>query len=123
MGAREGCINFPVSLVALDLFVDPERHKVDLLKIDVEGHEAKVLLGGISLIKKYKPVIFFECLSDDAGLAVSSILEPIGYKFWMVDDLREVTVPIPQLKAELDSNGAIIMSRLNRIASCSMLKI
>ena len=32
----------------------------DLIKIDVEGYENKVLLGAIKTIKKYKPVIYVE---------------------------------------------------------------
>lgn len=32
----------------------------DFIKIDVEGFEALVLAGGINLIKKYRPTIFFE---------------------------------------------------------------
>jgi len=31
-----------------------------LLKIDVEGYENKVLLGGVNTIKKYKPIIYVE---------------------------------------------------------------
>jgi FkbM family methyltransferase len=36
-------------------------NKLDFIKVDVEGHEYNVLKGGEETIKKYKPVIFFEC--------------------------------------------------------------
>jgi FkbM family methyltransferase len=121
VGARDGCANFPISLVSLDRFFDPAVHKIDLLKIDVEGHEPNVLTGAIELLRHSKPDIFFECLSDEAGLEIESLLEPLGYKFWLVDDLEGGLAPVDRLRAEFDSNGGVRMSRLNRIASCSVL--
>lgn len=40
--------------------------KLDLIKLDVEGHELKVLKGGIETIKKCKPIIFFECWTKES---------------------------------------------------------
>lgn len=34
--------------------------KVDFMKIDVEGYEYHVLLGAVSVIEKYRPIIIFE---------------------------------------------------------------
>ncbi|MBC8320712.1 MAG: FkbM family methyltransferase [Bacteroidetes bacterium] len=39
----------------------PANIKIDLIKIDVEGGEFGVLVGGIQLLKKDKPTIIFEC--------------------------------------------------------------
>tara|TARA_R110000751_G_C13658611_1_gene468874 strand:- start:95 stop:790 length:696 start_codon:yes stop_codon:yes gene_type:complete len=36
---------------------------ITMIKIDVEGHEIPVLIGGIETIKKNKPIIFIENLS------------------------------------------------------------
>ncbi len=41
--------------------VIPEDLRLDLVKIDVEGAEFHVLKGGRSLLKKWKPLIIFEC--------------------------------------------------------------
>ena len=35
-------------------------HSVDLLKIDIEGHEVSALKGAINKISKYKPIIYAE---------------------------------------------------------------
>jgi FkbM family methyltransferase len=51
----DGDIN--VNTVTLDSLVDG---KVDLIKIDVEGYEAHVLLGAECLIKTWNPVLFVE---------------------------------------------------------------
>jgi FkbM family methyltransferase len=46
-----------ITLDNLDLEIKGE---VTLIKIDVEGHELNVLIGGINIIKKYYPSIIFE---------------------------------------------------------------
>ena len=38
----------------------PKDHKIDFIKIDVEGAELNVLKGGIATIKRNKPLIVFE---------------------------------------------------------------
>ncbi len=40
--------------------VTPPGRKIDLIKIDVEGHEYKVLLGAQETIRSHKPFIIFE---------------------------------------------------------------
>lgn len=44
----------------LDDVVLPFNKKIDLIKIDVEGGEMDVLLGGKQLLQKYAPLIIFE---------------------------------------------------------------
>ncbi len=68
----------------------PPGHRVDLIKIDVEGGEYLVLKGAVDTIKKNKPVIIFEhglgasdyygstpqqvyTLLDDCGLQISTL--------------------------------------------------
>ena len=54
---KDGII--PTNLITLDnkfKFLD----KLDLLKIDAEGHEVNVLKGAMELIKKHKPLILTE---------------------------------------------------------------
>jgi len=38
----------------------PDNLRIDLLKIDVEGAEFRVMKGGVSTLRKWKPVIIFE---------------------------------------------------------------
>ena len=70
---------------------------IDLIKIDVEGFEMNVLIGGIDLIKKYKPILFIELddnnLKDIGSTAndLISFLEKIFYKITNAETRKIVT--------------------------------
>lgn len=118
VGARKNCLNFPINVVALDNFFDIDSTKIDLIKIDVENFEDKVLNGGKKIIEKNKPIIFFECLNDSIGDLIYDHLNPLGYHFWEIDDLENSVNNISKITAHYNSDGKIKMSKLNRIASC-----
>lgn len=52
--------------------------KIDLIKIDVEGYEYKVLVGAKETLKKYSPAIILECY-DEHFEKVNSLLNEYGY--------------------------------------------
>jgi len=62
--------------------IDEERNRrvepVDLLKIDVEGHEESVLRGALQTIGRDQPIIFVEC---HGGRRPFSDLSRMGYRF------------------------------------------
>lgn len=49
-----------VEIITLDSFVNKENIIPDLIKIDTEGFETKVLHGARKLLQSYKPIIIFE---------------------------------------------------------------
>ena len=53
--------------------------RVAAIKIDVEGMEADVILGGEALIRKDHPLLYVECSSADGFARISRMLEPWGY--------------------------------------------
>lgn len=53
--------------------------KIDFIKIDVEGFENEVLLGGEELIKRDKPVIYVEIFEENRS-AVENTLNSFGYR-------------------------------------------
>lgn len=65
-----------------DDFIQP-RLKADerivLVKVDVEGHEPKVFSGITEILKKHKPVVFFESPSSAHLLSCKQVLESSGY--------------------------------------------
>lgn len=68
-----------VPVIALDSLELP---KVKLLKIDVEGMEADVLLGARKLIAKTQPVIFIENNIAEKSRALIQLLDDLGYRCW-----------------------------------------
>jgi hypothetical protein len=84
--------------------------------MDVEGYEAACLRGMMNLVKKFRPIIFLECIDDTSSAEVSSILSELGYSFFLVDDMTGEISKVNSITAEIDSCGKIIMNRLNRIA-------
>lgn len=68
--------------ISLDEFVFQEGHPPpDLLKIDVEGGEGKVLAGARQLLVKFRPLIICEIHGHEAARQVSSELSCLGYGF------------------------------------------
>tara|TARA_A100000164_G_scaffold334383_1_gene325602 strand:- start:2 stop:850 length:849 start_codon:yes stop_codon:yes gene_type:complete len=45
---------------SLSELIKSQKRKINLIKIDVDGYEIDVLRSGKEIIKKYKPVIYFE---------------------------------------------------------------
>jgi FkbM family methyltransferase len=52
---------------------------IDLMKIDVEGYEANVLQGGLSVIKKSNPIILMESLTQENLEKQFELLGKLGY--------------------------------------------
>lgn len=48
-----------IPVVTLDSFIDRQR-RIDIMKIDVEGFEYKVLVGSLETISKWRPQIYLE---------------------------------------------------------------
>ena len=57
--------------------------KMDFIKIDVEGWEEQVILGGIETIKKYSPKIYIEIWRNNYD-SISEIFNDMGYSLEMM---------------------------------------
>lgn len=53
--------------------------KVDLIKLDVEMHEAEVIQGLINTIQQGRPVVFVEVLTNKVADALNELLGPLEY--------------------------------------------
>lgn len=61
--------------------------QIDLIKIDTETTEPKVLEGGLKVLQANKPSIVCEVLNSNIGNELKSILNTYGYRyFWLTDD-------------------------------------
>jgi FkbM family methyltransferase len=93
-GGREGQ-RFEIRVEAGDSLVPPGTG-VDLIKIDVEGFEAKALTGLSRVLAESKPAIIFEVWKSDVGAELEALLVPLGYTFYRIDDGE------PEVVASLD---------------------
>lgn len=70
-----------VPVTTLDRAVGPNCHRVDVIKIDVEGFEDDVLRGMSRIFSQSRPTIFMECNPDGPLTAVQGILRKYDYVF------------------------------------------
>jgi FkbM family methyltransferase len=79
--------SLPVSVVRLDTFAAEHGvATVDLIKLDTETTEPDVLLGMGPLLRSSRPDIFCEVLQTADADALTTILEPLGYSFYLLTD-------------------------------------
>jgi FkbM family methyltransferase len=78
----------PVRAVALDDLL-PESDGLDLVKIDVEGHEEHVVRGASRTLARHRPIVVFECFHG--GDEIAGELETIGYLLLDADRRRAPT--------------------------------
>lgn len=54
--------------------------RCDFIKIDVEGMEPEVLMGGLKTIYEHKPVIYLEVDRDENNKLIVEIMTSLGYE-------------------------------------------
>jgi FkbM family methyltransferase len=85
--------NEKVKLCKLDSLNFLKKKKIDLIKIDIEGHEIKALRGSTNLIKKNLPIVLFELINSDItknSSKVINFLDKFDYDFYQIKgDLYE----------------------------------
>ena len=81
--AGPGCEALSVALRSLDsLAAECSLDRVDLIKIDVEGHERRVLDGAEATLHRYRPTLVIETGHEAAGdrPAIRDRLRGLGYR-------------------------------------------
>lgn len=110
----------PVAGTTIDRFFrDHTLHRLDFVKVDVEGMEYEVLQGGLETWKTFRPILYFETLKGfedyrDLPLFtwIESMLADIGYQLYRVEadgsirrtnypDLSVNTLALPLSKASI----------------------
>ncbi|MHB8261938.1 MAG: FkbM family methyltransferase [Bacteroidia bacterium] len=82
-----GTIITEIDVVTLDSIIEKDNlQKIDILKIDVETHEAEVLEGFRKNLKLFKPTILIEILTDEVGENVQKIVEGLDYLYFNIDE-------------------------------------
>lgn len=86
-----------VDVVVLDNLV-PLDGRTDLVKIDVEGHEYRVLCGMENIIRDSHPTILFECNPGAPGKQVGDLLRSHNYRLFRLigGDRQEIDELVPE---------------------------
>ena len=100
-GAVEGCLRVSMTAVRVDDLIQDE---VDLIKIDVEGHEPAALEGMRQLIARSHPIIVSECndywLQSCSGTSSREYIKTLnayGYDAFELGDLSSALTPDSQV--------------------------
>ncbi len=89
-----------VSSFTLDSLLEKENlQKVDLIKIDAEGHEMSVLQGSNKTLSQFRPVIMYENIAGDKGCnyQVAEYLVSQGYQLFQYQPYLQRLIPINSL--------------------------
>lgn len=84
--------NYPV--VEIEVPIKPfswlaNKHRldnIDLIKLDVEGHELTVLNGMLPWLQKYKPTILIEVIGDENAVELNKMFTSLGYSYISIDE-------------------------------------
>jgi FkbM family methyltransferase len=89
---------FRVSITSIDHFCTERNLAPGLIKIDVDGYEAKVVPGALDTLHRHKPIIFLELhkkkFIQRFGVTRNEIVAPLfdlGYKALLLDDHHDRT--------------------------------
>lgn len=87
-GARQDGTDI-VDFLTLDEYAKKNKiNRIDFIKMDVDGYEHKIILGGLNTIRQHKPIIIMELGIDTlkkAGGDINDLIDAlsgIGYKFY-----------------------------------------
>jgi len=95
-----------VSFVTLDEYVSGNHlDRIDLIKIDVEGYEHKVIQGGLKTIQRLKPTMIIEFNRPNLsrlGYSLDGLIDllgSLGYSFYSERDMKRYSSRESLLKA------------------------
>ena len=82
-----------VSTISIDSFVEKEKIKPELMKIDVEQAEILALEGMQQTLSNYGPTIILEVAPNTVAQA-TSILSSHGYKQYVIDEEKQTLISL-----------------------------
>jgi len=109
--------SYQIKTISIDNMLYKKCDKpINLIKIDVEGHENLCLKGMNSIISRDHPIILFECVEMSSSMQCYEYLTNIGYKIFLVDELLESIRIVDNCIPIIGQGKKIDMYQINRIA-------
>lgn len=112
-----------VTIAMLDRFIEREKlPPPNMMKIDTEGAEVKVLLGGRETLKRHRPRLAIALHSDDKAAATIKLLDELGYACF--GNVKTAAGTAGQTTyRQLHANDAQLLANNNIVASCDVAEI
>ena len=109
---QEAIDTYIVDVITLDEFVKTKKiQKIDIIKIDAEGLDYRILKGAQLTLKKFKPIIFCEInkfyLDEISRVVFNNYLEELGYEVLTVNSYKYF-LRIERFNPLKDNNSEII---------------
>lgn len=74
-------------LITLDSFIEQNNiKKIDLMKVDVETHEAEVFEGFQKHLKEFRPTLLIEIIRDHVALSLEKQFADLGYIYFYINE-------------------------------------
>lgn len=93
-------VQLTVKCERLDNVLPPD-HRIDFIKVDVEGGELAVLRGAVDTLRRYRPTILFECTSSGLssfGFTSAQVFEflskEVSYSVFLLKDFLDDGAPL-----------------------------
>ncbi len=108
-GVAENVVS-KVDFICLDDWVEINSvGKIDLIKLDVDGNEFRVLNGAKGILKKFRPLILMEVWGPNFAKHDQNpffLLDQLGYKFFEIDSGKPVD--LAAMRERVSSNGQLM---------------
>jgi FkbM family methyltransferase len=113
--------NLAVEAMTIDALVYQGRiPPPNLIKIDVEGHDAHVIKGALDTIRRYRPVVLCDYNGEKTLPSIKELLQPLGYEVTGTPPIDERKWGLPITGVPLDLTDRISTeTRLFNLASRS----
>jgi len=86
-GYRDAKLTVTAPVMKIDTYAEINSlTAIDLIKIDVEGNDHRVLDGAKKVLERDQPVIICEVLHEDTDRLLNDVLEGSGYLYFMITD-------------------------------------
>jgi FkbM family methyltransferase len=97
-----------------DLVAELRLRRIDVLKVDVEGHELELLAGGRTTIERLRPIVLIEIEARHHTFPLADVfteLEAAGLVGWVFDPRTMKVRPARDLDLAVDQDIALLTSR------------